>query len=264
MPFGFRSDADAVKDVPPTRAIMPFIMRGRNESAVYFEVFVDATPLRAFIESERARTGQKVTVLHLVIAAATRALHERPRLNRFVQGSRLWQRRGIWMSFSGKRQKNDEGHLVAMKRRIDPAWPLARVVEEIDGSVGAARSGKDSATDKELKTILALPRFLVGLVTALGRFADRHGVLPPSMIASDPLFATMFVANLGSIGMDAPFHHLYEWGNIGLFCAIGQERDGKLPLRFTFDERIEDGLYCLKSIERLKAILEDPAATFRV
>jgi pyruvate/2-oxoglutarate dehydrogenase complex dihydrolipoamide acyltransferase (E2) component len=30
------------------------------------------------------------------------------------------------------------------------------------------------------------------------------------------------------------------------------------PLRFTFDERIEDGLYCLKSIELLKQRLEEP------
>jgi hypothetical protein len=84
----------------------------------------------------------------------------------------------------------------------------------------------------------------------------------------------MFIANMGSIGMDAPFHHLYEWGNIPLFCAVGLEREeiyvengqvksrAMIPLRFTFDERVEDGLYCLKSIEILKQMLEDPAKHF--
>ena len=38
----------------------------------------------------------------------------------------------------------------------------------------------------------------------------------------------VLVANLGSIDMDAPFHHLYEWGNIPLFCAVGRASDGKL------------------------------------
>jgi hypothetical protein len=87
--------------------------------------------------------------------------------------------------------------------------------------------------------------------------------MPGAMIHGDPLFSSMFVANVGSIGMDAPFHHLYEWGNIPLFCSVGRERaDGVLPLRFTFDERIEDGLYCLKALERLQQMLEDPSAHF--
>ena len=32
----------------------------------------------------------------------------------------------------------------------------------------------------------------------------------------------MFFANLASIGMDACYHHLYEYGNIGIFAVIGR------------------------------------------
>ena len=32
-----RPDGELVRDLPPTKQIMPYIMRGRNESAFYFE-----------------------------------------------------------------------------------------------------------------------------------------------------------------------------------------------------------------------------------
>ena len=52
--------------------------------------------------------------------------------------------------------------------------------------------------------------------------------------------------------MKPGFHHLYEWGNCPLFVMVGEMRsepgceNGKvaikrvLPLRLSFDERIED------------------------
>src|ERR1041385_3220252 len=116
MPFGFRPDADVVKGLAPTRAILPFIFPTRTESQVFFEVLVDAAPARAFVADARARstTPLRITFLHVVLAACARALHERPRLNRFVSNGRIYQRRGIWLSFSAKTEKSDAGAVVAL------------------------------------------------------------------------------------------------------------------------------------------------------
>src|ERR1044071_7911199 len=101
MPFGFRPDADRVKGLAPTRAILPFIFPTRTESQVFFEVLLDAKPAREFVAAARpASSSVRITFLHLVLAACARALHERPRLNRFVSNGRVYQRRGIWLSFS--------------------------------------------------------------------------------------------------------------------------------------------------------------------
>ena len=119
--------------------------------------------------------------------------------------------------------------------------------------------------------LLALPTFLTAWFVALARRLDAFGLLPAAMIRSDPLFASVFIANLGSIGMDAGFHHLYEWGNIPIFITVGQrttrltpgadggvEQREMLTLRYTFDERVEDGLYCLRALGTLKDLLENP------
>jgi hypothetical protein len=37
MPLFRRPDGKRVRDVPPIRAIVPYLMRGRNESAVHHD-----------------------------------------------------------------------------------------------------------------------------------------------------------------------------------------------------------------------------------
>ena len=76
----------------------------------------------------------------------------------------------------------------------------------------------------------------------------------------------------GSVGLEAAYHHLYEYGTIPIFVTVG--RIGRVPvvledgsvasresfaLRYTYDERVEDGFYAARALERLKALLEDPA-----
>jgi hypothetical protein len=83
------------------------------------------------------------------------------------------------------------------------------------------------------------------------------------MIDGDPLFCSVFVANLGSVGLDAGYHHLWEHGNCPIFCVIGRVRPGAsgrrvVTLKWTYDERIEDGLYCARALERLRELLESP------
>ncbi len=103
------------------------------------------------------------------------------------------------------------------------------------------------------------------------RRLDAWGLLPPSYSAGDPLYASAFVANLGSVGLDAAYHHLYEYGTIPIFVTIGRlhQRPVVLPdgavgsrkivtLRYTYDERVEDGFYAARALERLHELLETP------
>lgn len=268
-----RADATLVTDVPATRRIMPYIMRGRNESVVYFDQEIDLSRTDEFISSfNRSRDGLKVTLFHLVLWAAARVLNERPRLNRFVAGGRLWQRRGIWISYSAKKQLSDDAPIVALKRRFDPHQPFTVMVKEMAEDLEVARSPDRSYTDKELDLLMRTEGLLLRGLTSLQRGADALGLLPRSYIENDPLYASMFVANLGSLKMDAAYHHLWEYGNISIFCVIGRTKevpvvvDGKMTarriatLKYSFDERVEDGLYAHAALEGLREIVEDPVS----
>jgi hypothetical protein len=140
--------------------------------------------------------------------------------------------------------------------------------------VNRERSDKKSYTDKEIWLVTRLPRLLLCFFVWLVRWCDAHNLLPASFIKNDPLYASMFVANVGSIGMDAAFHHLYEYGNISLFCTVGKIQEmpvvenGKLAvgkvlhIRWSYDERIDDGFTSNKGIGSAVRVLEDPFTYF--
>lgn len=260
-----RPDGVLVTDAPPFRQVMPLLMPGRNEAAVYFDLDVDLSRTTPFLDAwNAAHPGRRATLFHVVLWAAARVLEARPELNRFVAGGRLWQRDGVWVSFAAKARLEDGAPLVTLKRRLEAAG-FDDVVGRVHDDVSTGRSGRESATDRELRLLVKLPVFLRRWLYGLFRWLDARGLAPGSMIAGDPLYTSLFVANLGSLKMDPCYHHLYEHGTASLFCVIGRARDvdGRqvATLRFTLDERVADGLYAQRSLELLRSLVEDPAAS---
>jgi hypothetical protein len=258
--------------VHPYRRMMGFLMRGRNESAVYFEQQLDLTNTLPWIAQWNAQHDRRATVFHVVLHGLASVLHERERLNRFTVGRRTFQRTSVQLSFAAKKQMSDEAPLATIKRRFDRDEAFPALVEQLTGEIGGARDAKPSAMDKELKILLALPGFLLAFLLGVLKRLYAIGLAPRGLIDTDPLYTSAFVANLGSIKIDAAYHHLYEHGNCPLFVTIGQiapaavaEGDHvvvrpQLTLRYTFDERVEDGLYCAKSLQLLARRIEDPAS----
>lgn len=262
MPWFRRFDGDVVRTTG-TRAIMPFLIPTRAGATVFFEQELDVTRAQAFCDARRA-AGQKLTIFHLYTYCVVKVLAERPRLNRFTSGSSLYQRKEIELSFSAKKSLSDDAAMVAIKRRFDPSADFASHLERLGGGVKEGRSNEKNQTDKELSILLRLPSFLLRGLIGLARWLDARNLLPKALIESDPLYCSVFVANLGSVGLDAVYHHLYEWGNCPIFAALGRvrevERGGELrkvcTVKYAFDERIEDGLYCARSLELLREHLE--------
>lgn len=262
--FGRRPDARLVEELPAVRRFMPFLSPRRNESLVYFAQDIEVGPALAFLE-ERNRERppeRRMTFFHLVLRAITRTLDERPRLNRFTAGGRIWQRDGIWISFAAKKRFDDDAPIVTVKRRFEASESLDEMVDRLLGEIRAGRSGHGKGADREVGWLLRLPAPLTRLALALLRGADGAGLLPRAMIDLDPMHASVFAANLGSVGLDAGYHHLWEWGNCPIFCVVGRvQRAADAPrvaLKWTFDERVEDGLYCARSLERLRELLDHP------
>lgn len=239
-------------------------MRGRNESAVYFEQRLDLTRTEPWLAAHNTR------LFHLVLHALATTLHERPRINRFTVGHRTYQRKGVFLSFAAKKAMSDDAPLATIKREFKSGETLSELASALGGDVAEARSDKPSHIDKELSILLKLPGFLLVFLIGLLKRLYKWGLAPRSLVDTDPMYTSAFVANLGSIKIDAAYHHLYEHGNCPLFVTIGQVThepavvDGKvvtrpsLLLRYTFDERVEDGLYAARSLKLFAERVENP------
>ena len=270
MPLFSRPDGDLIRGEDPVRRIMPYLMRGRNESCVYQESVYRIAAARVWLKAYNRAHHPRATLFHLVAYATAVALETRPRLNRFVSGGRTYQRRGVSISFVAKREFTDDGADVTVKLACPKGESFPDFSRRISTRVDEARE-KDCAVDKEVALVMRLPGPLVRGLVALARGLDRWNLFPGFMIRDDPMFATIFLANLGSVGVSDVFHHLYEYGTVSIFGAVSAPRravfagrDGAtseeaLSVRWTFDERIDDAFSCARSLALVQKILEDPA-----
>lgn len=268
-----RFDGTPVAHVHPVRRIMPFIMPTKNGAFVLFEHDIPTAPLVRFLaEQNRARPADRpITMFHCVLRAIGLALAEFPRLNRYVAGSRLYARRAVWIAFSAKQRLERDAPLFTAKVEYRRDEPLGAFVDRVLAVLGAGRAGTESHADRQIKGFLRLPVPVLRAAVRVQRALDAWNLYPARLLADDPLYASAFVANLGSVGLDAAFHHLYEYGNIPIFATMGRVQrvpvvrdDGSVAshetfrMRYTYDERVEDGFYAARALERLAAALAAP------
>ncbi len=269
MPLFRRADGDLVQGEAPVRRIMPYLMRGRNESCVTQESVYRVTAARTWLKAYNRAHHPRATLFHLVAYAVAAALQERPRLNRFVSGGRIYQRRGVSLSFVVKTAFTDDGPGATVKLLARPgetfaAWS-ARIAAEVDEARDTVRP-----VDQEVALVMRLPGFLVRGLVALAKGLDHWNLFPAFMIRNDPMYSSIFLANLGSVGVSDVYHHLYEYGTTSIFGAVSFPRamvfpgregavvEPGLSVRWTFDERIDDAFSCARSLALVQKILEDP------
>ena len=263
--FGRRPDGTLVRDASPLRRFMPYVSPRRSESLFWFSQEVEVDAAVRFVEERNAYRDatRPLTVFHVILAAVARALHDRPEMNRFVSGGKLWQRDGEWITFSAKMRMEESAPMITVKRRIDSTASIETMVDALYESLERGRRGVKTQSDKEVDWLLVLPPSVIRLAMRLADWIDDKGLLPRSMIDPDPMFCSAFVANLGSVGLDAGFHHLWEHGNCPIFLVIGRIQRGpegrrKVTLKWTFDERVADGLYAMTALALVKELVESP------
>jgi hypothetical protein len=264
--FGRRPDATLVRKLGTMRRFQPYVSPRRNDSVFYLTQDIEVEAALEFLDKRNIERppNRPITLFHLFLRSLSQAHELRPRVNRFVKGGKLWQRDGVWLSFSALREMKDGSPMVTIKRRFEPKTEtLDKMVDSIYDGIRPARAGRESTSDKEMSFLLRLPGFLIRVAMGLLRAADHVGLMPHAMIEGDPLFASNFVGNLGSVGHDAGFHHLWEYGTCSIFAVLGKIKPGPegrriMTVCWTYDERIEDGLYSQITIAGIQERLENP------
>jgi len=267
-----RPDGTRVTELPRLRRIMPFIMPRRADAVVYFEQRFDLTQTLDYIDRWNADPDRpRLTLFHVLLTASARMLHDRPRVNRFIAGRRVWQRKTVDLSVSVIKTKHDDSKLTVVKQTVDATDGLAATRNLIEQATVGGRGVEKTASEKEVDLVTRLPRFVIDFLVWVQKWADHHNLLPASLIRNDPLYASMLITNLGSIGIDAAWHHMYEHGTLSIFTAIGkvapmhfETPEGGLEvrrgviLRFAFDERVADGYYAARSLDLLQRFSQEP------
>lgn len=264
-----RSDGHQVKKVHPYRKVLFQIIKTRTESQVFFEHKLNAEPLLEFLENQD--DDNPITINHCAIAAVNRALSLNHELDRFVMGGRLYQRKQRSISFTIKKEKlNRKAALGTAKLDMIDGESFKALCARISKSVKRERTPKPTSIDNELKLLSLIPPPFMALFVRACLWLNQHHLLPKFFIQPDVMHTSAFITNLGSLDMKSAYHHLYEWGTCPIFLIIGHVEDypvmvnnqitmqKTLVVKFSFDERISDGLTAWETIKAGLSAVENP------
>lgn len=268
-----RKDGDSLESkLSDGRKFIPYILGSATDSWLLWEETIKIQPALDFVEkwNEEHSEEERITLNHVLLRACAKAYPLHPRMNRFLAGNRYYQRKGIYISFSAKKEFSESGGLLIFKRLFSPDESLEDMIRDLRKMLKRDRTAKVSEQEKETSLFLKLPRpFLMAGMTGV-RALDFFNLLPSSFVDNNPLFAGMFISNLGSLGINSGWHHLYKFGNIMLFGVMGAPmeipivEDGKVvpckvvSLKWTFDERIEDGFNASRAAATVTRFIENP------
>lgn len=270
--FGDRKEAYLIRDGDAYHALLPHLMPHRADAECYLHKELDVTGLLEWIKARNEANDYKTTIFHTFIYMISKVITERPLLNRYVSGRKFFQRYGISLSFVVKKQFSDTGEETLMVLRPTESFTLADVSRKINGEVHEMRTTTDKSDSEDVFEILQkLPRPIMMFTMWILRTLDFYGKLPNYLESFDTNHTTVLLSNLGSVGCDAVYHHLNNFGTNSLMITIGEIRheyrlqaDGSvkpadiLPVGMTVDERIADGFYFAKSIRLLDYLVAHP------
>ncbi|MHA1445762.1 MAG: hypothetical protein ACTSSN_03670 [Candidatus Heimdallarchaeaceae archaeon] len=249
------------------------IMRNKNESEIHYKTQVDLSKTHEFLEAfnKGKEDKEKLTLFQIYLTAAVRTISLRPKINRFVSGKRLWQRNKIIISFVVKKEKTEDGDEINAMIEFDPFDTLETVHRVVNKELYEARYG-ENPNEKDVKFWGAFPRLVIPFIFWMLRWTDERNMPIYAFTKDIPMWSTVFLAHLGSINVDAVYHHLFSLGTTGVLVTFGKMYKAQIldqetekvnirnimDVKFCIDDRITPGSYSGPTVDLLKELIENP------
>ena len=272
---GDRKDGWRVHSNDPAFYLIPYLMRTRLDSMVFFEERIDIEELNRFVRKMR-REGDmpQLSRVVVVMAAFVRAVSQYPHLNRFVIGGGIYARNSLRISMTIKREMTLEAQEENIKVSFDPDDTLKIVYDKVMAELNQVKGANVEATNDTgsvSRFISALPGWLIRAVIGTMRRMDNRKGVPKLIDEVSPFHTSVYITDIGSVGIGSVYHHLYEFGTCSVFAGLGKiekmmvrnddgtvENHESVNLRFTVDERIGDGYYYGKALRYIVQMLKHP------
>ena len=269
--FGRRPDGRRVKGIDPVMRITPYVMPMRCDAQVLLKHRADMEILSRYIRQQKKDRNEKISYMQIIVAAYVRAVSRNPEVNRFIMNKQLFARNNCSAAFTILKDPSDadKGEAV-VKIKFDLTDTLYDVRDRMTAAVAANRGDQPPGfVDKLLAFLFAVPG-LATVIVGLVRFLDRYGLAPAMLMEELPFYVGMYITNTASIGLHDVNHHIYNWGNVGLFFGMGMtERvavveNGEtrmkryLPIGITADERVCSGAHYARFFSDMKHYLDHP------
>lgn len=270
--LGDRNDGRKLRTIAPMQRIMPYVMAKRSDAQNTYADSFDITKVDPFCRAQVKEGRTNFGLLHIILAAYVRMLSQRPAVNRFISGQKIYSRNEIEIVMTIKKNMSLDGSDTCIKVVFEPTDTVYDVYEKFN-SVVQQNVGNDdeSGFDTLARVINYIPGLLLRWTVKLLFFFDYFGLLPRALTKLSPFHGSMIITSMGSLGIKPIYHHIYDFGNLPVFLAYGTkrtsnviEKDGTITrkryvdLKAVTDERICDGYYFASAFKLLKRYVENP------
>ncbi len=271
--WGDRPDGHKLRTIILMNKFMPYIMPQRCDACNTYADMFDVTKTDKFCR-EKVKAGMmNFGFLHIMLAAYVRAISQRPGINRFVSGQKIYGRNNIEVVMTVKKTLSIDSPDTCIKVYFEPDDTVDEIYEKFNKVVTEVQSKPDekSSFDKLNKVLSLIPGLLCRWTVKFLNFLDYFGLLPKSLLKLSPFHGSMIITSMGSLGIRPIYHHIYNFGNLPVFLAYGGRRsvvscdkDGKasvkkyIELKAVTDERICDGYYYASAFKMVKRLVENP------
>lgn len=266
-----KSTMRRVKTISPMAMISPFIMVNRVGSQNLITDRIPVVKLEKYLKEKQAEGMKNVSMMHLLIAAYVRTAAQRPALNRFIRGQRVWTRDEVEIALTIKKEMSLDSPDTVVKITVPRDATLQVIYDELNRVITEYRDNPGGDFDNTAKFLSYLPSVLLKFVVWLLKLLDYFGLLPRFLTNLSPFHCSFFITSMGSLGIPPIYHHLYDFGTCPIFVSFGAKQrsyevnpDGSvykhsyMDLTVVTDERICDGYYFASSLKLLKGILRNP------
>ncbi len=270
--FGDRKDGRRLRTLAPYDTVSPYIMVSRDDAQNFLTDKFETSAVDRYVWQKRQEGLEGFGILHVLLAAYVRLVSQKPRLNRFIAGQKIFARNTIEVNMAVKRKLARDEINTIIKVRFEPMDTAAEVYQKFEAAFQKAFAVTENDFDSTARIINYIPGLCKKFAVWLLKLLDYFGLLPLALLKVSPFHGSLFITSMGSLGIPPIFHHLYNFGNVPIFLAFGAKRhenelgnQGEVLHRkyidytFVTDERICDGFYFASGLKMLRHILASPA-----
>jgi pyruvate dehydrogenase E2 component (dihydrolipoamide acetyltransferase) len=262
-----------LKKVSPFRKIAIGSWQTTYDPSVYGTLNLRMEEAERYIAAFREKTGEKLTVTHLVTAAVGKALAAVPEANGILRFNRIYLRESVDVSILVLADDPETGEIDLSSATIRNAdkITLLEQLQQVKAQVRDIREGNDKAMKKSKNSIRKIPFWFINFFLKMLSFfmytlnLDMRWAGMPK----DP-FGGAVVTSIGSLGLDTAYVPLVPYTRVPIFLAPGAIRDAAvvddgvvkpgrvMGLHATFDHRFIDGAHASKLSRVFRRVLENP------
>lgn len=270
---GDRTDGRLIRSKPPMDNIAPYIMVSKIGASNLFHDEFDIAKTEKYILQKRKEGLKGFGLMHVLIAAYVRMISEKPAINRFIAGQRLYTRDDlIEVNLTIKKEMRESAPETVVKFTFNPRMTARDVYEVIDREISRNKTDQlDADMDHVAALLNHIPGVFLKFTVWFLKLLDYFGLLPRALTKVSPFHGSMFITSMGSLGIPPVNHHLYDFGNLPIFISFGPKKKRYIPqadgsvtekryceFTVTVDDRICDGYTYAQAFKTVKKFVSNP------